>query len=75
MKERIQKRGNRLALRMKATAEGSNLRESSPVAATGRTVVAIEEPQLSFEDLIAQITPQNCHSEVRTGKAVGREVW
>jgi antitoxin MazE len=29
----------------------------------------------SLEELIAAITPENLHSEVKTGSAVGNEVW
>jgi antitoxin MazE len=80
MKTRIQKWGNSLALRIpKPFAEESNLREDSAVDVTVRAgklvVVAIEEPQLSLEDLVRKITPRNRHSEVETGKAVGNEVW
>jgi antitoxin MazE len=80
MKARIQKWGNSLALRIpKPFAEESNLREDSPVEISVRSgklvVVAIEEPQLSLEELVAKITPENRHAEIETGPAVGHEVW
>jgi antitoxin MazE len=80
MKARIQKWGNSLALRIpKPFAEEASLREDSAVDVTVRSgklvVVAIEEPQLSLEDLVAKITPSNRHAEVETGKAVGNEIW
>lgn len=80
MKTRIQKWGNSLALRIpKPFAEESNLREDSPVDVSVRSgklvVVAIEEPQVSLEDLVARITPENRHEEIDTGTAVGNEVW
>jgi antitoxin MazE len=80
MKARIQKWGNSLALRIpKPFAEESNLREDSPVEISVRSgkliVVAIEEPQLSLEELVAKITPENRHAEIETGAAVGNEVW
>jgi antitoxin MazE len=80
MKARIQKWGNSLALRIpKPFAEESNLREDSPVDVSLRNgklvVVAIEEPPLSLEDLVAKITPENRHGETDTGAAVGNEVW
>ena len=80
MKARIQKWGNSLALRIpKPFAEEASLREDSPVDVTVRSgklvVVAIEEPRLTLEDLVAKITPGNRHSEIETGKAVGNEVW
>ncbi|MEA2325049.1 MAG: antitoxin MazE [Thermoanaerobaculia bacterium] len=80
MKARIQKWGNSLALRIpKPFAEESNLREDSPVEISVRSgklvVVAIEEPQLSLEELVAKITPENRHAEINTGTPVGNEVW
>jgi antitoxin MazE len=80
MKARIQKWGNSLALRIpKPFAEESNLREDSAVEISVRSgklvVVAIEEPQLSLEELVAQITPENRHAEIDTGTSVGNEVW
>jgi antitoxin MazE len=80
MKARIQKWGNSLALRIpKPFAEESNLREDSPVEISVRSgklvIVAIEEPQLSLEELVAQITPENRHAEIETGTSVGNEVW
>ncbi|HXA18009.1 MAG TPA: AbrB/MazE/SpoVT family DNA-binding domain-containing protein [Thermoanaerobaculia bacterium] len=80
MKARIQKWGNSLALRIpKPFAEEASLREDSAVDVTVRSgklvVVAIEEPQLTLEDLVAKITPSNRHAEVETGNAVGNEVW
>lgn len=33
------------------------------------------EPALTLEDLLAQVTDENLHSEVETGPAVGKEVW
>ncbi|HEV7484788.1 MAG TPA: AbrB/MazE/SpoVT family DNA-binding domain-containing protein [Thermoanaerobaculia bacterium] len=80
MKARIQKWGNSLALRIpKPFAEESNLREDSAVeisVRSGKLVVgAIEEPQLSLEELVAQITPKNRHAEIETGTSVGNEVW
>jgi antitoxin MazE len=80
MKARIQKWGNSLALRIpKPFAEESGLHEDTAVDVSVRAgklvVVAIEEPQLTLEDLVARITPSNRHAEVETGKAVGNEVW
>jgi antitoxin MazE len=80
MKARIQKWGDSVALRIpKPFAEESNLREDSPVDVTVRggklVVAAIEESELSLDELVAKITPRNRHAEVKTGKAVGDEVW
>ena len=80
MKTRIQKWGNSLALRIpKPFAEESNLHEDSAVDVTVRSgklvVVAVAEPQLSLDDLVAKITPRNRHSEIEAGRPVGNEVW
>jgi antitoxin MazE len=80
MKARIQKWGNSLALRIpKPFAEESNLREDSAVEISIRSgklvIVAIEEPELSLEELVAKITPENRHAEIETGTPVGNEAW
>jgi antitoxin MazE len=78
MKTRIQKWGDRLALRIpKPLAEEVGLRENLAVDVTiqsGKLVVTIEGLTLSLEDLARRITPRNRHSEVETGRAVGNEV-
>jgi antitoxin MazE len=80
MKTRIQKWGNSLALRIpRPFAEESNLHEDSAVDVTVRNgklvVVPLREPVLSLKELAEQITPQNRHTEIETGDAVGNEVW
>lgn len=80
MKTRIQKWGNSLALRIpKPFAEEAHLREDCTVDVSVRNgklvVVAVAEPEYTLADLVAQITPQNRHSETETGKPVGNEVW
>ncbi|MBV8544685.1 MAG: AbrB/MazE/SpoVT family DNA-binding domain-containing protein [Acidobacteria bacterium] len=80
MRARIQKWGNSLALRIpEPFAAESNLHEDSPVEVSVRSgklvVVAVDEPQLSLEELVARITPENRHGEIETGPAVGDEVW
>ena len=80
MKTRIQKWGNSLALRIpRPFAEESKLHEDSAVDVTVRNgrlvIVPVEEPQVSLEDLVKQITPRNRHNEVETGKPLGNEIW
>jgi len=80
MRTLIQKRGNSPDLRtpMPFAAEAGSHEDSAvdeAVRSGKLVVVAIEEPQLSIEDLVAKITPSNRHSEVETGKALGNEVW
>ena len=42
----------------------------------GRVVIGRpEEPPLDIEAMIATITPENRHEEIRTGPPRGNEVW
>ena len=42
----------------------------------GRLVITpLVAPQYSLADLLAQISPENRHTEVDTGSSVGREAW
>ena len=42
----------------------------------GRVVLSRpEEPPLDIEAMIATITPENRHAEIRTGPPRGNEVW
>ncbi len=42
----------------------------------GRVVISRpEEPPLDIEAMIATITPENRHAEIRTGPPRGNEVW
>ncbi|MBN1191513.1 MAG: AbrB/MazE/SpoVT family DNA-binding domain-containing protein [Dehalococcoidales bacterium] len=80
MKTRIQKWGNSLALRIpKAFAAEAGLQCESPVEVTmeeGKLVVApVPEPEMTLEQLLAKITPENIHHELDTGPAVGNEAW
>ena len=80
MKTRIQRWGNSLALRIpKPFAEEAHLAEDSAVDVSVRdgrlVVVPIVEPELTLEELVAQITPQNRHTETDTGQPVGNEIW
>ena len=80
MKARIVKRGNSLALRIpKPFADEVRLAEDSPVDVSVRNgklvVVPMVDSELTLEDLVSQITPENRHGETETGTAVGSEVW
>jgi antitoxin MazE len=80
MRVRVQKWGNSLALRIpKSFAVETDLDPGSEVDLTleeGRLVITpLAEPEVSLDQLLAQITPQNLHSEVDFGGAVGRESW
>ncbi|HEY2323562.1 MAG TPA: hypothetical protein VGJ82_11940 [Thermoanaerobaculia bacterium] len=34
-----------------------------------------DEPAITLESLVEQITDENEHEEIDTGKRVGREIW
>jgi antitoxin MazE len=80
MRARVQKWGNSLALRIpKSFAAEVNLRQDSLVEIStheGKLVVhPVAEPEITLESLLAGVTPENLHSEIDTGPAVGKEVW
>jgi antitoxin MazE len=80
MQTRVQKWGNSLALRIPKTfADEIAIAFDSPVEVSivdGKLIVIpIEEPEITLEELLAGITPENLHDEIRTGTAVGNEVW
>jgi antitoxin MazE len=78
MRTRVQKWGNSLALRIpESFAIKVGLRADSLVEvslAGGKLIIApIVKPQLTLEQLLAQVTDQNLHKEFETGLAVGHE--
>lgn len=80
MKARIQKWGNSLALRIpKAFAVETHLELGTLVEVSllaGKLLVTpISQPAMTLEGLLEHVTPQNVHSEVDMGPAVGSEVW
>lgn len=80
MRARVQKWGNSLALRIpKSFATDTALDSGTEVDLTledGRLVITpLSEPRYSLSDLLAEVTPQNLHSEVDTGSSQGAEVW
>jgi antitoxin MazE len=80
MKARIVKWGNSLALRIpKPFADQVRLAEDSAVDMSVRNgklvVVPVVESELTLEELVSRITPENRHGETETGTVVGNEVW
>lgn len=79
MRARVRKWGNSLGLRIpKPFAEETHLEENGEVEITikgGKLVVEAVEPSFTLEALLDQVTPENRHTEVSTGKRVGKEVW
>lgn len=80
MRSKIQQWGNSLALRIpKPFAEEAGLSRHAEIElklVDGRIeILPVEEPQQTLEELLAEVTEDNLHSELDTGPAVGKEVW
>jgi antitoxin MazE len=80
MQTRIQKWGNSLAIRIpKPFAVEVGLDQNSVVEVTvsdGKLLLEpVNEAQYTLEQLLADVTEANLHSEVSTEAAVGNEVW
>ncbi len=80
MRSKIQQWGNSLALRIpKPFAEEAGLSRHSAVELSvvdGKLLVfSVKEPQPTLEELLAEVSDDNLHSEIDTGPAVGREIW
>ena len=76
----IAKWGNSLAIRIPQNlAKEINLTEGSEVQLVlidGKlTIEPITRRRYSLEELIEAMTPENVHTEIDTGVAVGNEVW
>ena len=76
----VKRWGNSLALRIpRRLAEEVGLYEDSPVELSleeGRLIIVpVMEPRYVLEILLAQVTPENLHSEVDTGEVIGGEAW
>ena len=80
METRIQKWGNSLGLRIpRSFAAEARVEEGSPVdlsVENGRLLVRpLRTRKYALRALLKKVTPRNLHTEVRTGKPVGREAW
>ena len=79
MKTTVQKWGNSLAVRIpRPFAEEIHLEENTTVDLTiraGKLVIVPADPELTLASLVDQITDENRHEEVATGKRVGNEIW
>ena len=80
MQTQVKKWGNSLALRIpKSLAEQLALKTNTEVeiqvVGDQLMIKPLPEPELTLEDLLAQITEENLHQEVETGAAVGQEFW
>ena len=80
MQTKIQRWGNSLGLRIpRSFAEEAGVIAGSEVDLSIRNGDLIVKPArrrtYRLRDLLAKVTPRNRHAAVRTGRAVGREVW
>jgi len=79
MRTQVSKWGNSLGVRIpKAYAEELGLSEGASVEVklSGRKLVlAPARPEYELEQLVAGITPQNCHGETDWSEPVGKETW
>ncbi|MEK7082090.1 MAG: AbrB/MazE/SpoVT family DNA-binding domain-containing protein [Patescibacteria group bacterium] len=80
METTIQKWGNSLAVRLpKEVTRKLALRPGSRVRVYEEKkeviIVPTREKEKSLKEMIAEITPENLHSETDWGDARGREVW
>lgn len=80
MQARVQKWGNSLAVRIpKSFASQSHLGQNSVVEMSvenGKIILfPVPQQEMTLGQLLEGITTENLHSEMKTGTAVGQEVW
>jgi len=80
METKVQKWGNSLALRIpKALAEETHITQDMTVTLTVEDGVIVIKPvtrrRYSLEELVAQVTEENIHSEIDMGPSMGNEGW
>lgn len=73
----VQKWGNSLGLRIPSLwAKDNNVKCGSKIEVIvekGKMVILPQKK--SLDDMLAMVTPENIHSEVSTGNAIGKEEW
>ena len=80
MRTHLKKWGNSLALRIpKAFAIEIGLKQDSPIELSLENdqlvIKPVAEIPLTLEQLLARVTEDNLHEEIKTGESVGKEVW
>jgi len=80
MNTKIQQWGNSLALRIpKAFAVEAKLHKGAVVDVSeegGKIILTpVKKRKITLKSLLADVTKENIHSEVSTGKRVGKEIW
>lgn len=81
MKARVQKWGNSLAVRIpKAFAAELRLEAETLIELSvrdNRLVIERDDDldEISLDELLAGVTDENIHEEIRTGPPIGNEAW
>lgn len=79
MKTRVQKWGNKLAVRIpQHVIREAGLAYNAAVemrVEEGKLVIQRIEDTANLDALLAKVTPENLHKAVDTGEPVGNEVW
>jgi len=80
MKIQVRKWGNSLAIRIpKSFAKETQIDQGTFIDLSlddGRLIATpIDEEEYFLEQLLFEITEENIHSELDTGKPVGKEIW
>ncbi len=77
MSTTISKWGNSLGIRIPiGIAKEAGIGLGSPVRVSAQKGRIVVEPVVfDLDSLVKGITPQNRHSEIETGAAVGEEAW
>jgi antitoxin MazE len=72
----VTKWGNSLGVRIpRAMVEQMGIVEGEPIKILIQDNHILIQKTLTLNSLLAQITPENIHSEVDTGPAQGKEIW
>ena len=77
MESQVMKWGNSLGVRIpRPLAEEAGMAVGTPIVfEVGEDTIVIRRKRHSLEARLAQVTPENLHGEVDTGRPTGREVW
>ena len=80
MQTRVQKWGNSLAVRIpKSCATETHLDQNTVVEVSvedGRIILAPSAPaKPTLSSLLEGVNKKNCHGEIESGQAAGREAW
>ena len=78
MKATVRKWGNSLALRIpRSLADDADVKEGSRVEMhlEGNRLVIVAAQEYDLKKLLGDVTQENIHTEIETGRSVGNEMW